>query len=303
LPKPPSHVMIHDAARPFVSTALLQRIAEGIAQQREAGILPVLPISSTIKRVAGTDVRGTVDRTGLVTAQTPQTFPLADILSAHEAAAKTDETFTDDTGIFEWVGLPVRAVDGDPQNIKLTYRDEFERAERQLRMREAGTDVRAVQPDIRTGHGYDVHRFTDGDHVMLCGVRVAHTHSLSGHSDADVGLHALTDALLATCGAGDIGDHFPPTDPKWKGTESHVFLAEAIRIVAAEGGTILNVDVTLICEAPKIGPHRETMRQKLADLCAIENARCSVKATTNERMGFIGREEGMCAMATASVRY
>ncbi|MEO1747386.1 MAG: bifunctional 2-C-methyl-D-erythritol 4-phosphate cytidylyltransferase/2-C-methyl-D-erythritol 2,4-cyclodiphosphate synthase [Pseudomonadota bacterium] len=296
----PTYVMIHDAARPFVSSSLLDALADLATTFPNDGALPVLPIAETIKRTSGAQVEETVSRAGLATAQTPQMFPLDLLLEAHEAAQDVDNEFTDDASIFEWYGKMVRTVAGDNDNIKLTYATDFERAETILQM---GTQAPAYLPDIRTGHGYDVHRFTEGHHVMLCGVRLPHNKSLSGHSDADVGLHALTDALLATCAAGDIGDHFPPTDPKWKGAESYVFLAEAVRLVKEHGGTVLNVDVTLICEAPKIGPHRIKMRQRLAELCEINIERCSVKATTNEKMGFIGREEGMCAMATASVRY
>ncbi|MEO1702138.1 MAG: bifunctional 2-C-methyl-D-erythritol 4-phosphate cytidylyltransferase/2-C-methyl-D-erythritol 2,4-cyclodiphosphate synthase [Pseudomonadota bacterium] len=300
LDRPPKHVMIHDAARPFVAPGLLDALWEETKAFPEDGVLPVLPIADTIKRISEHQVDATVPRTSLATAQTPQLFPLEAIIEAHEKAATVDKEFTDDASIFEWYGRPVRAMMGDVENIKLTYAADFERAETILQVRNNST---WVPPDIRTGHGYDVHRFTNGDHVMLCGVKVPHDKSLSGHSDADVGLHALTDALLATCAEGDIGDHFPPSDTKWKGAESHLFLREAVRLVAENGGTVLNVDITLICEAPKIGPHRTQMRARLAELCGIEINRCSVKATTNEKMGFIGREEGMCAMATASVRY
>ncbi|MEL6201443.1 MAG: bifunctional 2-C-methyl-D-erythritol 4-phosphate cytidylyltransferase/2-C-methyl-D-erythritol 2,4-cyclodiphosphate synthase [Pseudomonadota bacterium] len=293
-------VMIHDAARPFVSCDLLDALEEQATRFPDQGVLPVLPIAETVKRISDDQVEATISRQGLATAQTPQLFPLNLIIEAHKAATDVEHEFTDDASIFEWYGKRVKTVEGEKDNIKLTYAADFERAEKTIQMRE---NEPTQLPDIRTGHGYDVHRFTYGDHVMLCGVRVAHNKSLSGHSDADVGLHALTDALLATCAAGDIGDHFPPTDPKWKGAESHVFLTEAIRLVATHGGTVLNVDITLICEAPKIGPHRERMRQRLAELCGIDIERCSVKATTNEKMGFIGRDEGMCAMATASVRY
>ncbi|MEO0543826.1 MAG: bifunctional 2-C-methyl-D-erythritol 4-phosphate cytidylyltransferase/2-C-methyl-D-erythritol 2,4-cyclodiphosphate synthase [Pseudomonadota bacterium] len=298
--EPPTYVMIHDAARPFVSTALLDTLTEEAANHPENGVLPVLPIADTIKRVDGDLVAETIPRTNLSTAQTPQMFPLGAIIEAHEAASAVEESFTDDSSIFEWYGKNVRTIVGEKDNFKLTYAADFERAEKIIKMNE---NASPATPDIRTGHGYDVHRFTTGDHVMLCGIEVPHNKSLLGHSDADVGLHALTDALLATCAAGDIGDHFPPSDPKWKAAESHVFLREAVRIVAERGGTVLNVDVTLICETPKIGPHRMKMREQLAQLCGIAVDRCSVKATTNEKMGFIGREEGMCAMATASVRY
>ncbi|MEM9999348.1 MAG: bifunctional 2-C-methyl-D-erythritol 4-phosphate cytidylyltransferase/2-C-methyl-D-erythritol 2,4-cyclodiphosphate synthase [Pseudomonadota bacterium] len=293
-----THIMIHDAARPFVSERLLDDLFEVIAQNPNAGVLPVVPITSTIKRIHDDKVEETIPRTNLTMAQTPQLFPAKQILDAHLRAQHTDEPFTDDASIFEWAGLTVKTIPGEEENIKLTYPDDFARAERTLNMA-----AMESLPDIRTGNGYDVHRFVEGDHVVLCGISIPFDKGLSGHSDADVGLHALTDALLATCGAGDIGDHFPPTDPKWKGAESYVFLAEAVRIVGEKGGTILNVDITLICEAPKIGPHKTAMRENLARICAIDVDRCSVKATTNENMGFIGRREGMGAISTASVRY
>lgn len=293
-----THVMIHDAARPFVSERLLDSLSQAAVQNVDAGIVPVLPIASTIKRVLEGAVEETVPRTNLTLAQTPQLFPTEQILDAHLRAQHTDEPFTDDASIFEWAGLTVKAISGEEENIKLTYPDDFARAEKALMMAEM-----APLPDIRSGHGYDVHRFVPGDQVILCGITIPFEKGLSGHSDADVGLHALTDALLATCGAGDIGDHFPPTDPQWKGAESHIFLSEAVRIVREKGGTIMNIDITLICEAPKIGPHKAAMRENLAKICAIDESRCSVKATTNENMGFIGRREGMGAIATASVRY
>jgi len=292
-----THVMIHDAARPFVSRALLDGIRAAAAAHPDSGILPVLPIAETIKRVESGAVGGTVSRDGLYTAQTPQTFPLAAIVDVHQrAAAEGRGDFTDDAALFEWAGLPVVATEGDKANVKLTYAQDFHMAEQQL------ADAPAL-PDIRTGNGYDVHRFGPGDHVMLCGVAIPHTMALSGHSDADVGLHALTDALLATCGAGDIGDHFPPSDPQWKGQASALFLKEAARIVREAGGTILNADVSLVAEAPKIAPHRLAMRELLARLLGIAIERCSVKATTNEQMGFVGRGEGIAAIATASVLY
>lgn len=297
-----THVMIHDAARPFVSATLLERIEDQIARTPDHGILPALPIAETIKRGDGDRVVDTLSREGLFTAQTPQTFPLGQIIEVHERALEAaDQAFTDDASLFEWAQMPVQIVDGDAHNIKLTYPADFERAERMIAMTEHA--AMTTLPDVRTGNGYDVHRFGPGDHVMLCGVAIPHDQTLSGHSDADVGLHALTDALLATCGAGDIGDHFPPSDPQWKGAASSIFLKHAANIVRQNGGTIMNADVSIVAESPKIAPHREAMCEKLAELLGIDRRRCSVKATTNETMGFVGRREGIAAIATATVVY
>lgn len=293
-----THVMIHDAARPFVGSALLERINAACVDRPNVGILPVLAIAETIKRIEVDQVVSTVPRQGLHTAQTPQTFPLAMILDVHRrAAAEARDDFTDDAALFEWAGMTVIAIDGDPGNQKLTYGRDFEMAEQKMMQQ------MLPLPDIRTGNGYDVHRFGAGDHVMLCGVSIPHERKLSGHSDADVGLHALTDALLATCGAGDIGDHFPPSDPKWKGQASSLFVEHAAKIVHDAGGTIMNADVSIVAEAPKIAPHRDAMRSSLAQLLGIDLRRCSVKATTNEKMGFIGRSEGIAALATATVAF
>lgn len=288
-----SHVMIHDAARPFLSRALLYELLENAGAYPDDGILPTIAIAETLKTVDDGLVSGTASRDNMHRAQTPQMFPFAAILDAHKRAEAAGAcNFTDDAAVFEWVGLPVRVVPGDVANIKITYPQDFPKDEGMAQL-----------PDVRIGNGYDVHVFGDGDKVVLCGVEVPFEKSLMGHSDADVGLHALTDALLATCGAGDIGDHFPPTDPKWKGMESHVFLSHAVQLVADNGGTIMNADVTLVAEAPKIAPHRLQMRQRLSEILGIDIVRCSVKATTNEKMGFVGRSEGIMALATASVVY
>jgi 2-C-methyl-D-erythritol 4-phosphate cytidylyltransferase/2-C-methyl-D-erythritol 2,4-cyclodiphosphate synthase len=293
----PDYVMIHDAARPFVSRALLDRIVEGLAQG--TGVLPALPVSDTIKRSgeAGYVVE-TVARECLFAAQTPQAFPYLAIRRAHEEAHEAElDNFTDDAAIAEWGGIHVKIVDGTPENVKLTWPRDIEMANLQLSTKAVGF------PDVRTGTGYDVHSLCDGDHVTLCGVAIPHEKALSGHSDADVGLHALTDALLATCGAGDIGTHFPPSDEKWKGADSTLFLRYAAELVRAAGGRIANADVTLICEAPKIGPHRQQMIAVMAEVLEISQDRISVKATTNEKIGFVGRREGIAAIASASVVY
>nr|CAD6415986.1 bifunctional 2-C-methyl-D-erythritol 4-phosphate cytidylyltransferase/2-C-methyl-D-erythritol 2,4-cyclodiphosphate synthase [Rhizobium sp. Q54] len=290
-----THVMIHDAARPFIDHALLERIAARLDAGDEA-VLPALPVFDTLKRGVGGIVQETVPRDGLFAAQTPQSFRLPTILQAHRDAARAGlEAFTDDCSIAEWSGTEVKLVEGSPDNVKLTVRRDIIMADQRM----AG----AAMPDVRTGNGYDVHQTEAGDGVTLCGVFIPHDQRLKGHSDADVGLHALTDALLATCGAGDIGDHFPPSDPQWKGAPSRIFLAHAAEIVRRNGGTIMNADVSLIAEAPKIGPHRQAMRETMAGILEISVDRCSVKATTNEQIGFIGRREGIAAIATATVIY
>ncbi|WP_419911837.1 bifunctional 2-C-methyl-D-erythritol 4-phosphate cytidylyltransferase/2-C-methyl-D-erythritol 2,4-cyclodiphosphate synthase [Hoeflea sp.] len=296
----PTHVLIHDGVRPFVSGALIDRVIDTLEAGEQAA-LPVVAVADTLKKSAdGAHVDKTVSRSGLYGAQTPQGFAYRPILDAHHAAADAQKAdFTDDASIAEWASLPVALVEGDAENIKLTTAGDIELAGEKLNNRHGAADL----PDVRTGNGYDVHALVEGDHVMLCGIEIPHDRSLSGHSDADVALHALTDALLATCGAGDIGDHFPPTDPQWAGAPSHIFLSHAVEIVAEAGGTVMNADVTLICEAPKIGPHREAMRRSLAEILGVSIERCSVKATTNEKIGFIGRREGIAAIATATVVY
>jgi 2-C-methyl-D-erythritol 4-phosphate cytidylyltransferase/2-C-methyl-D-erythritol 2,4-cyclodiphosphate synthase len=293
----PDCVLIHDGVRPFVDADLIERAA--LTASEGVGALPALPVSETLKR-GGADglVAGTVDRNALFSAQTPQGFPFRAILDAHERAFQAGKgAFTDDAAIAEWAGLPVRIVEGSADNVKLTWARDIALADEKL------SAENTIFPDIRVGNGYDVHAFEAGDHVTLCGVDIPHERRLSGHSDADVGLHALTDALLATCGAGDIGTHFPPSDPQWKGAASRLFVEHALAIVRAKGGRIANADVTLICEAPKIGPHRQEMVAAMADMLKIAPERISVKATTNERLGFIGRSEGIAAIATVSVAY
>ncbi|MEF0942347.1 bifunctional 2-C-methyl-D-erythritol 4-phosphate cytidylyltransferase/2-C-methyl-D-erythritol 2,4-cyclodiphosphate synthase [Rhizobium sp. BR 362] len=291
-----THVMIHDAVRPFFDHDLLDRVAAALTAGAPA-VLPAMPVTDTLKRAdAAGLVTETVSRSGLYAAQTPQSFRFADILAAHEKAAAEDKTdFTDDAAIAEWADLPVTLVAGSADNVKLTIKRDIAMADEKL---SAG-----LLPDVRTGNGYDVHQLEPGDGVTLCGVFIPHDQKLKGHSDADVALHALTDALLATCGAGDIGDHFPPSDPQWKGAPSRIFIEHAAKIVREHGGTIMNADVSLIAEAPKVGPHREAMRAKLSEFLGISLERCSVKATTNEKIGFVGRREGIAAIATATVVY
>ncbi|MCW5706157.1 bifunctional 2-C-methyl-D-erythritol 4-phosphate cytidylyltransferase/2-C-methyl-D-erythritol 2,4-cyclodiphosphate synthase [Shinella sp.] len=290
-----SHVLIQDAVRPFVEPAILERTLAAF-QHGARAVLPAVAVADTLKRAdANGNVAETVSRSGLFAAQTPQSFHLATILEAHRRASASGRTdFTDDASIAEWAGVRVHLVEGSAGNVKLTLQKDIAMADQRLSH---------GLPDVRTGNGYDVHQLVDGDGVTLCGLFIAHDQALSGHSDADVALHALTDALLATCGAGDIGDHFPPSDPQWKGAASRIFLEHAAGIVRAKGGTIMNADVSLIAEAPKVGPHREAMRRNLANFLGISIDRCSVKATTNEKIGFIGRREGIAAIATATVVY
>lgn len=287
-----TRVLIHDAARPFVARETINRVIEAL--KRHAAVLAAAPLADTLKRAEGTGlVTGTVPRAGLWRAQTPQGFHYDVILAAHcKAAAAGLLDFTDDAAVAEWAGIAVVVVAGDDRNFKITTAEDLAMAERL---------VGAETPDIRTGSGFDVHKFAAGDSVWLCGVAVPHSARLDGHSDADVGLHALTDAILGAIGDGDIGQHFPPSDPKWKGAASRVFLEDAARRVAARGGRISNVDVTILCEAPRISPHREAMRAAIAGILGIDVARVSVKATTTEGLGFTGRREGIAAMATATV--
>lgn len=290
----PRYVLIHDAVRPFVDGDLVSRTIDALGETQ--GALPALAVSDTLKRGAGGRIGETVERAGLYAAQTPQGFPFGPILAAHEKAFEIGKKdFTDDASVAEWVNLPVKLVAGSPDNVKLTWGRDIIMADQRLAAQRPGF------PDIRTGNGYDVHSFEPGDHVTLCGIAIPHDKKLSGHSDADVGLHALTDALLATCGAGDIGTHFPPSDPRWKGAASRIFVEHAAKLVRERGARIANADITLICEAPKVGPHRAAMTAELSAMLGISPDRISVKATTNEKLGFIGRSEGIAAIATASV--
>ena len=291
----PSAVLIHDAARPFVRPELIARVIAGLDTHQ--GALPCLPVTDTLKLVAQGRVTGTVERDSLWRAQTPQGFKFDAILSAHRAAAKEPaREFTDDSGIAEWFGLDVALVEGAEDNRKLTTREDLKIADELLQpgsARASGT--------IRVASGYDVHAFGPGDAVILCGVAIPHPKKLIGHSDADVGLHALTDALLGTIAEGDIGVHFPPSDARWRGAASELFLKHAASLVRERGGVIVHVDVTLLCEAPRIGPYRDQMRARIAEALGVQIAQVSIKATTNEGLGFIGRGEGITAMATATV--
>jgi 2-C-methyl-D-erythritol 4-phosphate cytidylyltransferase / 2-C-methyl-D-erythritol 2,4-cyclodiphosphate synthase len=290
----PRTVLIHDAARPLVTPEIISRALKAL--EDVPACLAALPVADTLKVESDGHVGRTLDRRGLWRAQTPQGFHFDAILEAHRAAeAERAADFTDDASIAEWRGLPVALVMGGERNIKLTTPEDFDMAERLV----AG--VPSLPREIRHGTGFDVHAFEPGDHVMLCGVKVPHSEALKGHSDADVGLHALTDAVLGAIGAGDIGDHFPPSDARWRGAESGQFLRHAAGLVAERGGRIVHLDVTLICEIPKIGPHKEAMRLAVAALLGLDAGRVSVKATTTEGLGFTGRREGIAAMASATV--
>ncbi len=288
----PARVLIHDGARPFVSPAIIDRVLAAL--DTAPGAIAALPVVDTLKQESDGRIAATRDRSGLWGAQTPQGFRYAEILAAHRAAA--GEELTDDAAVAERAGLAVALVEGSRENLKVTSQEDLRSAERWLR---AAPDE--PRYETRVGQGFDVHAFGPGDHVTLCGVRVPHEAGLVGHSDADAGLHALTDAILGALGAGDIGDHFPPSDPQWKGADSGKFLIHARDMVAARGGRLLHLDVTLICERPKIGPHRAAMVARIADLLDLPAERVSVKATTTEKLGFTGRGEGIAAQAVATI--
>jgi len=285
----PDIVLIHDAARPLVSDRLIAAVIASLEAGADAAV-PLLPVADTLKKHDGS-AWNTVSRDGLHRAQTPQGFRFAKILRAHRHFAQRN--VTDDMALAELALLHIREVAGEEENLKITTPEDFARAEAQLR---------AKLGESRSGMGYDVHKFVTGDHVWLCGIKVAHDHALEGHSDADVGLHALTDAILGAIGEGDIGVHFPPSDERWRGAPSWKFLDHAASLVRRKGGAIVHCDVTLICERPKIGPHREAMRARIADILSLDIARVSVKATTTEGLGFAGRQEGLAAQAVATVR-
>lgn len=293
---PPDRVLIHDAARPFVDAELIGRVIGSL--DAHAAALPCLPVTDTLTRGSAGRATGTLPRDELWSAQTPQGFRFDAILAAHRAAAKdVGIRFTDDAGIAEWFGLDVALVEGSEANRKLTSAADIASADELLQLRAQ----RALRRQIVCS-GYDVHAFGPGDAVILCGVRIPHRQKLIGHSDADVGMHALTDALFGTIADGDIGVHFPPSDARWCGAPSELFLKDAAARLKARGGEIVHVDLTFICETPRIGPYRDPMRAKLAECLGLEVGQVSIKATTNEGLGFIGRGEGIAAMATATVR-
>jgi 2-C-methyl-D-erythritol 4-phosphate cytidylyltransferase / 2-C-methyl-D-erythritol 2,4-cyclodiphosphate synthase len=289
----PDLVLIHDAARPFLTGDLINR-AIGAAREFGAAV-PAVTIADTVKQIDDRQmVTKTLDRSELRTVQTPQAFAYDVIVGLHRrAAAEGREDFTDDAALVEWTGHHVRVFEGESANVKLTTNEDFVRAEA-LRL--------AMLGDVRTGYGFDVHAFGEGDHVMLGGVCIPHNRGVTGHSDADVALHALVDAILGALAEGDIGTHFPPSDPQWRGAPSALFLDFACERVRARSGIIALLDVTVVCEAPRISPYRDAIRARIADIAGIAIDRVAVKATTSERMGFTGRGEGIVAMATATLR-
>ncbi|MGB5092910.1 MAG: bifunctional 2-C-methyl-D-erythritol 4-phosphate cytidylyltransferase/2-C-methyl-D-erythritol 2,4-cyclodiphosphate synthase [Parvibaculum sp.] len=288
-PLKPDLVLIHDGARPLVDRATISRVIDALGTH--IGAAAGMPVTDTIRRVEGTMAGETVPRETLWRAQTPQGFRFDDILAAHEKAVGADHT--DDVAVAQAAGHHVMMVQGSENNIKITSAEDIQRAERLL----------GVMSETRTGSGFDVHRFGPGDHIMLCGVRVPHEQGLIGHSDADAGLHALTDAILGAIGAGDIGQHFPPGDAKWRGASSDIFLAHAAALATQAGARIVHVDVTVICERPKVGPHRDAMRTRIAGILNLDVSRVSVKATTTEGLGFTGRGEGLATQALASLQF
>jgi 2-C-methyl-D-erythritol 4-phosphate cytidylyltransferase/2-C-methyl-D-erythritol 2,4-cyclodiphosphate synthase len=291
--RPPDIVLIHDAARPFCSTELVSRAI--VACGETGAAIPALEVTDTIKRVdAGGHVAGTVDRAQLRAVQTPQAFKFVALLEAHHRAAKEGRNdFTDDAALAEWAGIKVATFAGESGNVKLTTDEDFAKAEsRRI----------ANLADLRLGNGFDVHAFGDGDHVWLGGVKIPHDRGLTGHSDADVALHALVDAILGAIADGDIGKHFSPNDPRWRGASSDQFLKFAVERVNKRGGRIAHLDLTIVCEAPRIGPHRDAIRKRIAEIAEMSIERVAVKATTSEQLGFTGRKEGIVAMATATVR-
>ena len=292
-PSPPAIVLIHDAARPFVSTALAAR-AIATAQMHGAAI-PGLPLSDTVKEIdAEGYVIATPPRARLRAVQTPQAFRFGLILAAHRRAAAAGLTdLTDDAAVAEWAGHKVNVFAGETSNMKITDAQDLALAEARLLGRLA---------DIRTGQGYDVHAFGPGDHIWLGGLKIPHERGLMGHSDADVLLHAITDALLGALAEGDIGSHFPPSDPQWRGAPSKIFLEAAAAKVRARGGVVAHLDATIVCEAPKIGPHRDAIRESIAKIAGISPDRVALKATTSEGLGFTGRNEGIAALALATIR-
>lgn len=289
---PISKVLIHDAARPCTSQALIAAVIAALDHGPAAA--PALAVTDALWTGAKGMVTGTQDRSGLFAAQTPQGFRLDAILQAH---AQHPGGAADDVEVAREAGLEVAIIAGEPDNIKITRPEDFARAAKILETE----DKMSISPDIRLGNGYDVHRFGPGDSVILCGVEIPHDRSLQGHSDADVGMHAVTDAIYGALAQGDIGQHFPPSDPQWKGAASEIFLRHAAELAREMGFQISNVDCTLVCEYPKIGPRAEKMRSVMAEVLGIDPTRVSIKATTSERLGFTGRSEGIAALATAAL--
>lgn len=289
----PDYVLVHDAARPMIDPALIDRVLEAL--QATPGVIPGIAVVDTLKRADDAGIiTDTVSREGLWRAQTPQGFKYADLLAAHRSAI--GQELTDDAAVMEASGHRIAVVLGDENNIKVTTPDDLTRME-EIMFDDSAQAKPVRSPSFRIGSGYDVHKLGPGDHVTLCGVEIASERALIGHSDADVALHAVTDAVFGAIADGDIGSHFPPTDSKWRGASSDQFLAYACKRMRERGFEISNIDLTIICEKPKIGPHRDAMRARLAEIAQIDVSCVSVKATTTERLGFTGREEGIAAEA------
>jgi 2-C-methyl-D-erythritol 4-phosphate cytidylyltransferase/2-C-methyl-D-erythritol 2,4-cyclodiphosphate synthase len=294
--EPPKKVLIHDAARPFVSQELITNVIHGL--DHAPAIIPGLPVADTMKFAPAGVIERTVDRQSLWFVQTPQGFHFEKILEAHRrAASEGKQLFTDDAAVAEYAKMQVHIVSGEQRNRKLTTQHDIEEANREHTQR-----YYDALPDIRTGYGIDFHVFEKGNAVTLCGVSVPHTRKLKGHSDADVALHALTDAILGSIGERDIGQHFPPSDPRWKNASSSIFIAKALELLGARGGVLSSIDLSILAEAPRVAPHTDAMKSSLMELLKIPGDRIAIKATTTEGMGAIGREEGICAQAAVTVR-
>jgi len=287
----PTNVLVHDAARPFISANIIAALMDSLAVNSVQAVVPVVPIVDTLNRVSEGAVTERVDRQGLYSVQTPQGFKFSALLEAHRSAKGSE--LTDDGAVMEAAGHKVHVCTGDGGNFKITHEEDFMKAE---------TCIMNGLGDIRTGTGYDVHRFEAGDHLWLCGVQLPFTKTLKGHSDADVALHAVTDAILSAVAEGDIGTHFPPNDEKWRGASSDIFVRRAAEIIREKSGVVANIAVCIVCEEPKVGPHRALMTERLASLLDIDPKRVSVQATTTEKLGFTGRKEGIAAQATATIR-
>jgi 2-C-methyl-D-erythritol 4-phosphate cytidylyltransferase/2-C-methyl-D-erythritol 2,4-cyclodiphosphate synthase len=292
----PTQVLIHDAARPFAAAEFISHVIAALAYHD--AVIPALPVADTLKHAPGGLIKTTVDRSAMYAAQTPQGFHFDKILAAHRRAfAEGAGNLTDDAAVAEFAGISVAVIAGRRENRKLTTAEDISEADRFL-ARQFSREL----TDVVTGQGIDVHAFEPGDHVILCGVAIPHPARLKGHSDADAPMHALTDAILGAIGEGDIGTHFPPSEAKWKGAASRIFLEKAVHLVAQRGGRIAHADITILCEAPKIAPHIAAMKAVLAPLLGLPLKRIAIKATTTEGLGFTGRSEGLAAFATVTVR-
>ena len=292
----PAKVLIHDAARPFISAELISGLINALNQCD--AVIPGLPVADTMKFAPGGVIAKTIDRSAMWFVQTPQGFEFNQILEAHRKAARAAQNgLTDDAAVAEFAGMSVRIIAGEPQNKKLTTNADVEISDRELTQR-----MFAERPDVRSGQGIDFHVFAPGKSITLCGVAIPHTRKLKGHSDADVALHALTDAILGAIGEGDIGTHFSPSEAKWKNADSSIFVEKAVALLAQRGGALANVDLTILAEAPQINSHIAAMKAVLSSLLGISKDRIAIKATTTEKLGAIGRKEGMAAFAIATVR-